>query len=285
MTVLAPYQNPALATRKVRFSRVLAAEWIKLRSLRSTWWVFGVYLVLAVGFQLILVFNFYWPAVSEVTGGEEAWRNLVSEQMVEGQATVAFAMVVMVLAVAGVLLLTNEYSSGMIRSTFAAVPRRLPVLLAKALLISLVTIALMAIAELFGAAVAGLVAQTKDVTLTVTATVWRIWGMSLVTGALLVLLFLGLGALLRSSAAGIATAYGLSMVIPSMILPLLGLVNEVFVKAIKYFPMAAGTSTINASPFVEGDTALGLLPSFLVMLAWAAVAMILGGWRFMRRDA
>jgi len=285
MTAPSVYNNPALATRKVRFHRVLAAEWIKARSLRSTWWVFGVYLVLTLGFQLILVFNFYWPAVNEVAGGVEAWRRLVSEQMAEGQATVAFSMVIMVLAVAGVLLLTNEYSSGMIRSTFAAVPRRWPVFLAKALLISLFTVALMACAELLGAAVAGLVAQSKGATLVLTPTVWRIWGMSLVTGALLVLLFLGLGALLRSSAAGIATAYGLSMVIPTMILPLLGLVNDVFLKAVKYFPMAAGASTIASSPLGESDSSLSLWAGFWVMLAWAAVAMAFGGWRFMRRDA
>jgi len=284
MTAPAVYQNPALAARKVRFHRVLAAEWIKLRSLRSTWWLAGVYLLLTLGMQLLLVFNFNWDTARDLSDAHRTVRQVLTEQMVEAQASMAVYMVVMVLAVAGVLSLTNEYSSGMIRSTFAAVPRRWPVFLAKALLISLFTMVLMAIIELMGGGLAALVAGGKGLALAATPTVWRILVLSLVAGALLVLLFLGLGALLRSSAGGIAVAYGLSTVVPFMLLPLLSRVNDWFYDAIKFLPMGAAGATTSASG--QGNSlTLSLGPGLAVLGAWAAGAMILGGWRFMRRDA
>jgi len=284
MTAPAVYLNPALATRRVRFDRVLAAEWLKLRSLRSTWWLSGVYLLLSFGLQLLLVLNFEWDSAWDVASGHESVRRVITEQMAEAQASMAVYMVVMVLAVAGVLSLTNEYSSGMIRSTFAAVPRRWPVLLAKALLMSLVTVVLMAVVELVGGVLAALAAHSQGLALALTPTVWRVLGMGLVAGALLVLLFLGLGALLRSSAGGIAVAYGLSTVVPLMLLPLLSRVNDVFFKAIKYFPLGASGATTSASG--RGSSMiLPLWPGLLTLAAWAAAAMLLGGWRFMRRDA
>ena len=282
MTAVAYHQNPALAGRKVRFFRVLKAEWIKLRSLRSTWWVTGVFLLMAIGANLILIFNEAWDSVVGMGNGYAT--QTFFDLMVVGFAHIAVVMVIMVLAVVGVLALTNEYSSGMIRSTFAAVPRRWPVFATKALLMSLVTVIMVAVTQLVGVLVAILVAASKNASFTMTAHAWKSLLLGAVVSVLLVLMFLGLGALLRSSAAGIAIAYAISMAIPLILLPLLSMVNEVFGKASAYFPVAAANAAIAQGQAVM-DVQLSTASALGVVAAWAATTLILGTWRFMRRDA
>ena len=116
---------PRLAVQPVSFTRVLHSEWIKLWSLRSTYW--SVLATLAA-MVLIAVMLGVASMVEEAAAGPDG-------QMAIGMGY-SFAQVVV--AVLGVLTITGEYTTGMIRSTLAAVPARLPALAAKAVLVAAV---------------------------------------------------------------------------------------------------------------------------------------------------
>src|SRR5688572_20199030 len=92
---------------RVTFPRVVRAEWGKLWALRSTWMVFAVVAVLAVGLAAAI------GATRAATGPADP-----------GGAFLAVDVLSIVLGVFGILMVTGEYGSGLVRATFAAVPRR-----------------------------------------------------------------------------------------------------------------------------------------------------------------
>ena len=283
MTNWPPPPTPRVG-RQVRFHRVFLAEWLKLRSLRSTWWVIGVFVFVTIGTGLIYALNVEFSEFGLSGRFGEMTNRLISEQVAAAVAGQAIVLVIMVLAVLGVLTLTNEYSSGMIRSTFAAVPKRWPVLVAKALLISFVTTILVTVTALIGFVMAAVALNQQGVSLVISRSVLSMLGYGVLVSVLLVLLFLGLGALLRFSAAGIAVAYGVGVVVPMLLLPLLALAAKVFEDIGSYFPIALGMSAIN-SGLPNASVDLGRLASLGYLTIWSAAAMTLGAWRFMRRDA
>ncbi|MGY1771009.1 sensor histidine kinase [Blastococcus sp. SYSU D00813] len=106
---------PALPAR-LTFTGVLRAEWIKLLSLRSTWWVLTATVVLIVGVSLAVAFSLDAVATDPATAAATA--ALTGAEVVSG----GFQLGMLTIAVLGTLLITGEYSTGMIRSTLAAVP-------------------------------------------------------------------------------------------------------------------------------------------------------------------
>ncbi|MDP3892185.1 MAG: hypothetical protein Q8Q44_13235, partial [Nocardioides sp.] len=115
--------QPTVDVRPVTFVRVLHSEWIKLWSLRSTYWAMLATLAAMV---LIAVMLGAASLVDDTAAGPDG-------RMAIGMGY-SFAQVVV--AVLGVLIITGEYTTGMIRSTVAAVPTRLPALTAKAVLVA-----------------------------------------------------------------------------------------------------------------------------------------------------
>src|SRR6059058_4919939 len=123
-------------TGRVTQLRVFRSEWTKLRSVRSTRWS----LLAAVGFTIGIaalacaVVSHHWPQMSARDRADfhPLEPNLAGVQLAQ-----------LALGVLGVLVITAEYSTGMIRATMTAVPKRLPVLWAKAFVYGLVTAALM----------------------------------------------------------------------------------------------------------------------------------------------
>ncbi|GIG71152.1 ABC transporter permease [Phytomonospora endophytica] len=120
---------------------VLSAEWLKLRSVRSTHYLFGVAVLLIGGAALL--------SLARVT----AWENLSAQTRAEnsggGTTEETILQFVQLLGgIVGVLTFTSEYATGLIRSTFAVVPRRPIVLVAKAAVVAAGT-AVMASAVMF----------------------------------------------------------------------------------------------------------------------------------------
>jgi len=265
----------------VTFPRVVRAEWIKLRTLRSTWWVAGVYLFLTIGGNTLAVYGTFWDM--DVGSDTEVWDGMnqrISESLASAIGNMTAVMALMVLAVLGVLSVTNEYSSGMIRSSFAAVPGRSMVLAAKVLVIAVLTMVLAALAELVGLVVALLVSLNRVASLVMTPVAARCLAGGVVVAVLYVLIFLGLGALLRSSAGGLACAYGVGVVVPLIILPLLAIMIRSIGKAIQFFPIGA-MDIVN----VYKSTDIGPWGGLAVLVGWAVVSLGLGAWRFSLRDA
>src|SRR6478752_2199057 len=135
VTVQAP--APRLEhTGRVTQWRVFRSEWTKLRSVRSTRWSFLAAVGFTVGLAAIAcaVVAHHWPHMSAQDRRDfhPLDPNLAGVQLAQ-----------LALGVLGVLVITAEYSTGMIRASITAVPRRLPVLWAKVVVFGAVTLALM----------------------------------------------------------------------------------------------------------------------------------------------
>ncbi len=119
-----PIPRASVEVHPVTQTRVLRSEWIKLRTLRSTLIVLALTVVGIVGIGLLIaaVTNQNFATMS---AGDRAHFNAIDRVL--GGVNIAQLTV----GVLGVLVITGEYSTGMIRATFGAVPKRLPVLWAK----------------------------------------------------------------------------------------------------------------------------------------------------------
>ncbi|OMI39706.1 ABC transporter permease subunit [Streptomyces sparsogenes] len=139
--------HPRATEPRPRFSDLVAAEWIKLRSLRSTWLGYGATALAVIGFNVGTAYDtyHYW---SEEDAGDRA--DFVRDGIPLQEAFTGNAATVMVLALGalGAMAVLGEYASGTIRTAFAAVPARRSVMAAKAVVVTAVT-------AVFGAFVAG----------------------------------------------------------------------------------------------------------------------------------
>jgi len=107
-----------------RFRHVAQMEWIKLRSLRSTWWTLGITVCGATAMAVVIGIN------TRNAGGD-----------LTNNALAGIVPGLLLTGVLGVLVMTSEYTSGMIRATLAAVPRRGLVLAAKTGVFGMVALA------------------------------------------------------------------------------------------------------------------------------------------------
>src|SRR5579864_9521333 len=130
-------------TGKVTQARVALSEWTKLHSLRSTRWSLGVATVLTIGLPVVFAFvlRSHWAGMSP--------QDRANRQPLD-VALAGVNVSQLAIAVLGVLVITGEYSTGMIRSTLIAVPKRLPVLWAKLAVYAVVSFVLMVPAVLIG---------------------------------------------------------------------------------------------------------------------------------------
>src|SRR2546421_6432204 len=121
---------------RVTQARVIVAEWTELRSVRSTRWSLLVATVLTIGFPILAaaVISSHWGHQS---AADRASFNPLDPALIGSQ------IAQLAIGILGVLVISAEYSTGMIRATFTAVPKRLPVLWAKAVVFALVTFVLM----------------------------------------------------------------------------------------------------------------------------------------------
>ena len=222
-------------------ARVLLSEWTKLRSVRSTRWSLAVAFVFTIGIAAIAtaVFRHHWPTMNAHDRADfhPLEVNLAGVQLAQ-----------LAIGVLGVLVITAEYSTGMIRASFTAVPKRLPVLWAKAAVYGATTLVLM----IPSALLAFIVGQS------ILAGGNRIPHLSLgdpgvaraVIGAGLYLtvvgLFgLGLGAIVRNTAGGIASFAAIMFVLP----PLMNVLPTSWNNAASpYLPLAAGESIMSITP-------------------------------------
>lgn len=151
MTTPAPAPAP-LTTRMAsaetgpRFRDLVAAEWIKLRSLRSTYGAFGVTFLTVLAFNVGLAYD-TWKYWTGDNASDRAGFIRDGMPLQHAFSSNASAILVLALGAIGALAIAGEYSSGTIRTTFAAVPARRPVMAAKAVVLATVT-------TVFGLAVA-----------------------------------------------------------------------------------------------------------------------------------
>ena len=188
------------------------------------------------------------------------------------------ALAQLAVGVLGVLLVTGEYSTGMIRATFGAVPKPLPVLWAKASLYAGVTFALMLAADVVAFLGGDRLLGVHGTTLSADGAVPAIVG---VAGylALIGVFSMALGLIVRSTAGGIATLFGLLLVVPPLGLLLPSSWRD---HLLPYLPSSAGASMVKAHTSTD---ALSPTTSLLVLLAWVVAALVGAVLVLTKRDA
>jgi hypothetical protein len=185
------------------------------------------------------------------------------------------------IGVLGVLVISGEYGTGMIRSSLMAVPHRLPVLWAKILVYAAVTFVLMLLASLiaFYASQPILAEHHVQHTLGAPGVLRTVIGCALymtVLGAMCV----GLGGLLRSTAGGLASFVALLFVLPGLI-AILGTSLDNSISP--YLPLDAGTTV--ASHSFDSPHHLAVWTGFALFCGYALVAIAAAAVTLVRRDA
>jgi ABC-2 type transport system permease protein len=243
-----------------RFRQVARMEWIKLRTLRSVKWSLLLSLAGMIGIGIAAGFNTRNP------------RGDVTNNILVGGALSS-----LVFAVLGVLVMTSEYSSGTIRPTLAAIPRRPLVLAAKASVFACVTLVAGEVATFAGfLAGAAFVHQGVPQPALSQPAVLRAVVLSGAYLCLVGLIGLALGVIIRHGAAAIA-----AVVAGVFVAPLLG---AAMTPLGKFLPELIYANSLGATKPVSGFT-LSPWTGLAVIGGYTVVLLIAGGWLVARRDA
>jgi ABC-2 type transport system permease protein len=259
---------------RVTQANVARSEWTKLWTLRSTRWALAaaVFAMVALAILVAIVQMNRWPHFS-------AHERATYDSIDNGVG--GYHLAQLAIGVLGIMVISGEYSTGMIRSSFMAVPRRLPVLWAKLGVFSAVTFVLMLVSSFVAFfAVQAIVAQHH-----VQHSIGDPHALRVVVGTALFLtvlgiLAIGIGGLVRNTAGGIALFVFLLFVLPgiSHILP-----SSVSEAINPYLPLNAGF-TVATSHFDPGSH-LSPWGGFALFCGYAVLAVALAAIGLVRRDA
>jgi ABC-2 type transport system permease protein len=253
------------------FRTVARMEWQKLRTVRSTWYIVAVFAAAMIGLAVLVPSH---ENYAQMSGADRASFDPTS------QAFLGLVLGQLLLGTLGVLAVTTEFSSGMIRATFAAAPSRPLVLAAKAVVLGAVTLAageIFAVAAFF-AGQAALKAPAPHATLGQPG-VLRAVLMAGAYPALIALISLGIGAIIRNTAGAICALVGLVFVLPLLFSPLSPSIRNTAQKFLPDLMRNSLTAVKPAGHLLSPGLTFGLL------CAYAMVALAAGAWALARRDA
>lgn len=252
---------------------IVRSEWIKLRSVRSTVWSYAIVVLVSIALALLMSSTISMENMGPIP--PEVQPTIVLQASTFG---VFFGQ--LVVSVLGVLIISGEYSTGMIRSTLSAVPRRLPALWAKAIVLFVATFAV-GLVSTFGAyAVASPILASKGIEadLLGDGVLTALLGGSLYL-ALISVFALGIGTILRNGAGGIAAVLGTVLILPTV----LQIIPATWAQdASPYLLSNAGTVLFGLP---TSDAALDPWQAMLVVLGWTIASLVVAAVLLRRRDA
>ncbi len=263
--------STAQVTIRVTQRRVFLSEWTKLRSVRSTRYALLAAVVLTIALAAI---------ASVVTAGQSTSAEEPAHFNALELSQMGLLFAQLAIGVLGVLVISGEYSTGMIRSSLIAVPRRLPVLWAKAGVFAAVTLALMVPASLVAFFVSQSILSGQDLQIAfsqagVARAVIGAGAYMTVVGAFA----LGIGAIVRSTAGAIAAFVGILFVLPGIMQVLPSSWNNA---VSPYLPGNAGHQIMS---IVQDPNALSPWWGFAVFCGYTAAVMAIAAVLLARRDA
>ena len=255
---------------RVTQRRVVQSEWTKFRSLRSTVYTLLIAVALMIGLGALLA-----GVATSQPRGLDAGATAISTSL----TGTFFAQ--LAIGVLGVLLITGEYSTGMIRASLTVVPARLPMLWAK-LVVSAGAVFLTMLVSSFTAFTIGQALLSRK---HLNAALSDPGALRAIIGAALYLTVaaitaLALGALLRNTAAAITTFVAVFSVIPPLTNLLPTSLTDHFVQ---YLPSNAGAMLLGGTYGLAHP--LSPWTGFAVMCAFALALIALAAWRLPRADA
>ena len=285
----------SVAPHRSGFDSLLVAEWTKIRSVRSTVWTLVIFAVVSLGLTGLLT----WLTLNALNNGRNGARSSgIITDPVSFILGTGLGLGQLAIAVLGVLVITAEYSSGTIRASLLAVPRRYPVLLAKGLVFAALVIVVGEIVAFASFYIGVALVNGHVITLhgtvgghaviaqhTITVSLSQPGVLRAVVGAGLYLTVLGLfalaiGGLIRHTAGAITAVIGMVLVI----FPLAGLLPDSWGAHVHaYLPTVAG-QLITADKHQSGQL-LSPWQGFGVFCAWTALLLAASIFLLQRRDA
>lgn len=270
---------------RLGFGHLLRGEWIKFWSVRSTTWTLSIFLIATVGLVQLISLAFVNVPSPEQGGPPEGTAGNPLDPL-----SIAVTLAQLAVAVLGALTITSEYSTGMIRSSLTAVPKRLPMLWSKAivLVVSVFVVALVAVAISVGLQWLFFDSQNFSIDVTDPEMIRPLVGTAVYL-ATIALFSYALGALLRHSAAALATVLGLLLVAPILFS---AIPWEPLQQANPFLPGVAGqqfTQTTEqleaAASFSDVGVDLTAWQGYGVLVLWVVVVLGAAAVLLKRRDA
>ena len=283
------------APHRLRLGGLLMGEWTKIRSVRSTMWTLLIFVVVSLG----LTGLFTWLTLNALNNGRNGARSSgIITDPVSFILGTGLGLGQLAICVLGALVITGEYSSGTIRASLLAVPRRYPVLLAKALVFAALVFVVGEIVAFASFYIGVALINGHVITLhgtigghavtarhTITVSLSQPGVLRAVFGAGLYLTVLGLfalaiGGLIRHTAGAITAVIGMVLII----FPLAGLLPDSWGAHVHaYLPTIAG-QLITADKHQSGQL-LSPWQGFGVFCAWTALLLAASIFLLQERDA
>jgi ABC-2 type transport system permease protein len=296
------------ATGQAGLRGVIASEFTKLRSVRSTYWTIAALIVVSLGIAAIAGAGI----ASDLNNNP--W-NKAGTDATQDSLIAFFELGQLIIAVIGAMSITSEYSTGMIRTSLTAMPRRGTIYLGKLIVLTSVTLVVSLVtsflaffvgqAMLSGTGVAASLFHSTTIPANVNMSPgpggpngqpsYTFVGTDVITSGhvlsaivgtalfvtVVALIAFGLGAIIRHTAGAITSTIGLMFVL-SIIIQILP--NNWRWDIMRFFPDAAGR-VISVTVGSGNEHLWSAWPQFLVTVIWAAVLVGVGGYLFRKRDA
>lgn len=261
------------------FDTTLVSEWTKLRSVRSTWILTGLAVVLSIGFSAAIALVMGLTSEPFDTWSEAD--RVMSDPVTSSMPGLLFSLILLI--VLGVTAVSSEYSSGMIRTTFILNPHRIRVCAAKVIIVGLLGVVVHAIAVpgMFLASQAFYGAYgLETASVTDRDAVRFLLVVALVVPLTYTLIPLSIAFLLRGTASAITAAIGF-LFLTSVLAPLLPAWIQQHV--LRFLPDVATNSLSGLTP--PGDvTYLSPLPASIVVVTWLVGSLAAAAFVLNRRD-
>jgi len=272
----APAARPAAPGRRGGFGHLVLAELTKIRTVRSTVWSFLLLVVLTIGFTVLIT-------ALTVAGWDKAdasTRLQITANPVASILGAGLEFGQLTICVLGVLVLSSEYSTGMIRASLLAVPKRWPMLAAKIVAFTMVVLVIGEIVCFASFFVGSAILNSKvPVSISDPGVLRAVAGGGLYL-AVLGLFAMAVAGLIRHTAGAITAVIGFVLVLA----PLAQLIPDPAGKYIHaYLPTEAGQLIVQTHR-AAGDV-LTPWQGFGVFILWVVVLLALAGWLLQRRDA
>lgn len=252
-----------------RFVDALRAEWIKLASVRSTWWTLAATVGLGAGLTVILC------------ASNAAWLASGTADESPGSFITLGMMIAQICAVVlGALCVTSEYGTGMIQSTFASVPSRGTVMLAKSVLIGTLMFVVGTVTALLGYLGGNYFFAREGIGMPLEGDVLRaIYGSGLFL-ACIALLAVAVGFVLRHTAGTITVMLAVILILGNMVMMVPGAFGDWLAKLM---PGNAGQGIASPVPF--NPELLSAWTGFAVLVAEVTAMLAIAWFLVRRRDA
>ncbi len=243
---------------------LLRSEWAKIRSVRSTYWSLAVAVIAMIGYGAINTASHTGPQPASFDPVLTSLSGILVAQLA--------------IAVLGVLVITSEYTTGMIRSTFAAAPQRHLVVAAKAAAFGAIAFVVGTVSGLIAFLVGQTILGVHGVSLTSPGAARSVIGVGLYLG-LLAVLAVALGTIVRRTAGAIAALLGLILILPALLLTLPASIQDTVVK---FLPGNAGQAIFSTT---NNSSTLTPWPGLAVFALYVAAAAAISVVLVRRRDA